>query len=387
MTAKFRAPLHGIHPLPQSWIRWEYKEGGHFGTILRKAARMAFQLRSLQFMVNGKEAFVDEFVLHRIAAREEACVFSDFSAVIKGEEEQQFLRKLFLRPFTNMAFTCAFDMEGGPKSNVLQGLCAKLHKGADIVECSVAIAKHVIAAGGEDMPEGDLIAARFSEVEVGGAVYDAVGIFKFDEKEVFLESKRKDGGIALRLKRGLGNGKPNKACLVVYMDKDATLFIIDNEGSTAWWQKDVIRSRPKKDHVNSTTDVMQLTKTFITQQLPEDFVVEKTDQIDLLNRSVQYFKEHTQFDRQEFAEEVFQDEKAIRSFNQYSDRYQEEHNVELGSSFEISPDAVKKQARVFKSVLKLDKNFHVYIHGDRSKIERGQDDHGKFYKIYYEQEN
>ncbi len=335
-------------------------------------------------MVNGKEAFVDEIVLHRIAAQEEACVFSDFSAVIKGEEEQQFLRKLFLRPFTNMAFTCEFD---GSKANVLQGLCAKLHKGADIVESSVAIAKHVIAAGGEDMPEGDLIAARFSEVEVAGAVYDAVGIFKFDDKEVFLESKHKGKAISLGLKRGLGNNKPNKACLVVYMEKEATLFIIDNEGNTAWWQKDVIRSRPKKDHVNSTTDVMQLTKTFITEQLPEDFVVEKTDQIDLLNRSVQYFKEHTQFDRQEFAEEVFQDEKAIHSFNQYSDRYQEEHNVELGNSFAISPDAVKKQARVFKSVLKLDKNFHVYIHGDRSKIERGQDGQGKFYKIYYEQES
>lgn len=384
MTAKFRAPLYGTHSSPQSWIRWEYKEGGHFGTFPRKAARMAFQLRSLQFMVNGKEAFVDEFVLHRIAAQEEACVFSDYSAVIKGEEEQQFLRKLFLRPFTNMAFTCAFD---GGRANVLQGLCAKLHKGADIVESSVAIAKHVIATGGDGMPEGDLVTARFSEVEVGGAVYDAVGIFKFDEKEVFLESKRKDGGIALRLKRGLGNGKPNKACLVVYMEKDVTLFIVDNEGSTAWWQQDCVRSRPKKDHVNSTTDVMQLAKTFITQQLPEDFEVEKTDQIDLLNRSVQYFKEHGAFDRKEFAEEVFQDEKAIRSFNRYSDRFQEENNLELQDRFEISPEVVKKQSRVFKSVLKLDKNFHVYIHGDRSKIERGQDDHGKFYKIYYEQEN
>lgn len=335
-------------------------------------------------MVNDKDAFVDEFVLHRIGAEEEACVFSDFSAVIKGGEEQQFLRKLFLRPFTNMAFTCEFD---GGKANVLQGLCAKMHKGGDMVECSTAIAKHVIAAGGEAMPEGDLITARFSEVEVGGAVHDAVGIFKFDEKEVFLESKHKDKGITLGLKRGLGNNKPNKACLVAYMEKGATLFIIDNEASTAWWQQACIRSRPKKDHVNSTTDVMHLTKTFITEQLPEDFAVEKTDQIDLLNRSVQYFKEHGAFDRQEFAQEVFQDEKAIRSFNQYSDRYQQENNVELGDNFEISPDAVKKQARVFKSVLKLDKNFHVYIHGDRNKIERGMDEQGrKFYKIYYEQE-
>ena len=48
---------------------------------------------------------------------------------------------------------------------------------------------------------------------------------------------------------------------------------------------------------------------------------------------------------------------------------------------------MKRQARVFKSVLKLDKNFHIYIHGDRNKIEQGVDEKGrKFYKIYYEQE-
>ena len=61
--------------------------------------------------------------------------------------------------------------------------------------------------------------------------------------------------------------------------------------------------------------------------------------------------------------------------------------LDLDDRFTISADAVKKQARVFKSVLKLDKNFHIYIHGDRNKIERGVDEAGrKFYKIYYEQE-
>ncbi|MCT4613606.1 MAG: hypothetical protein N4A49_01875 [Marinifilaceae bacterium] len=36
-----------------------------------------------------------------------------------------------------------------------------------------------------------------------------------------------------------------------------------------------------------------------------------------------------------------------------------------------------------KCVLKLDKNFHVYIHGSKSKIELSQDKKGKFVKLYY----
>ena len=336
-------------------------------------------------MVNGKEAFVEEFVLHRIGAEGEPNVFSDFSAVIKGELEQQFLRKLFLRPFTNMAFTCEFASE----KNALRQLCTKIYDGESIVENSVAIAKQLIAVAPEDkLPGGDLIVAKFSAVQVGNAEHEAVGIFKFDEKEVFLESKLKDDAIALRMKRGLGNNKPNKACLVVFSGESPTLFIIDNQANTEYWQKDFIGSRAKKDNVNSTSDLMTITKTFITEQLPQDFVVEKADQIDLLNRSVDYFKNHTEFDQDEFTQEVFQEEKAIQSYKNYSDRYQKENDVEVQDNFEISAHAVKKQARVFKSVLKLDKNFHIYIHGDRNKIEHGVDENGrKFYKIFYEQES
>ena len=48
--------------------------------------------------------------------------------------------------------------------------------------------------------------------------------------------------------------------------------------------------------------------------------------------------------------------------------------------------AVKKQQRHFKSVIKLDKNFHIYVHGDRKMIETGQDEKGKFYRLYFEKE-
>jgi hypothetical protein len=57
-------------------------------------------------------------------------------------------------------------------------------------------------------------------------------------------------------------------------------------------------------------------------------------------------------------------------------------------NFNISAAALKKQSRVFKSVLKLDKNFHVYIHGDRELIEQGVDPDGrKFYKLYFREES
>ena len=340
-------------------------------------------------MVNGKQAIVEEFVLHRIGESIGESVFSDYSAVLEGQEEQEFLKKLFLKPFASMAHTSEFSPSDGEAMNVLQGLCAEVEEGEDLVSRSVSIAKHLIrSAKDHTVKGGDLFVAKFNGVELVSAGYQAIGIYKFDDKEVFIESKVAGKTVGMKLKRGLGTVKPSNACLVLFTEGAYTIFTIDDHATADFWQKDFIGLRAKRDNVNSTNSLLELTKSFITQQLPQDFEIAKADQIDLLNRSVNYFKTNAEFDKGAFAQEVFQEERAIQSFNQFSDRYQTAHDVEIDDSFAISSHAVKKQARIFKSVLKLDKNFHIYIHGDRNKIEHGVDESGrKFYKIYYDQES
>jgi hypothetical protein len=49
---------------------------------------------------------------------------------------------------------------------------------------------------------------------------------------------------------------------------------------------------------------------------------------------------------------------------------------------------VKKQSKVYKQVLKLDRNFHIYIHGNNEFIERGFDEEKNmnYYKVYFREE-
>ena len=50
-------------------------------------------------------------------------------------------------------------------------------------------------------------------------------------------------------------------------------------------------------------------------------------------------------------------------------------------------NVVKKQKKKFKSIIKLDKNFHIYIQGSNVTMEKGVDKDGrKFYKFYYQDE-
>jgi hypothetical protein len=131
-----------------------------------------------------------------------------------------------------------------------------------------------------------------------------------------------------------------------------------------------------------------MTKSFVTSQFPSEFESTKADQIDLLNRSVEYFRKNENFDKQSFEQEVFQDSEVIKSFQTFDSKYRTENDIQIADDFLISPQVVKKQAKNFKSVLKLDRNFHIYIHGDNELIKQGVESDGrKFYKIYFETES
>ena len=76
----------------------------------------------------------------------------------------------------------------------------------------------------------------------------------------------------------------------------------------------------------------------------------------------------------------------MESFSRYKQEYEQDRDIRIEDEFAISESAVKKQARSYKSVIKLDRNFHIYVHGNRSLLEQGEDEKGKFYKVYYEEE-
>lgn len=340
-------------------------------------------------MINGNDAIVEEFVLHRLATDDVPSIFNDYSAVLQGAEEQEFLRRLFLKPFGNAGET--FTFADGEEGDVFHGLCAGIRAGRDLVEASQSIAQRMLEVLRQhDIKGGDCFVVKFSGVGLNGAHHDALGVLKFDGREVFIESKPDgEGRLTMRLGRGLGSLKPALAVLVLFTPGTPTILTVDNDRHAGAWRHGFVGVRRKEDHVNTTRDVMAMARTFITEQLPQVAEVDRADQIDLLNRSVQYFKENAEFDRDHFAQEVFGEKDVIDSFDRYGEQYSQEHGVQLQDRFDISPHAVKSQARVFKSVLKLDKNFHIYIHGDRSRIEQGVDEKTgrKYYKIYYDVES
>jgi hypothetical protein len=241
---------------------------------------------------------------------------------------------------------------------------------------------------------GELYVAKFGKLQMEGELLEAVGIFKSETKETFLTVQPEEGGFRLDYEENAINiNKLDKGCLIFNTQKEEgyKVVVIDhtNRGEQAvYWKDEFLQLKIRNDNFNQTNNTLNIYKNFVTQKLDDEFELSKADKIDLLNKSMKYFKDKDTFDIDEFTGEVIGNPQAIESFKTYKQQYETEFDSAIPDTFEISGNAVKKQARVYKSVLKLDRNFHIYIHGNKELIEKGFDEDKamNFYKVYFKEE-
>ena len=147
-----------------------------------------------------------------------------------------------------------------------------------------------------------------------------------------------------------------------------------NNSEAAYWIDDFLKLSIRNDSYNQINTTLSIYKKFITTQVDEEFNVSKTDKIYLLNHSIKYFKEKEQFNMEEFSNDVIGCEEGIASFKKYKQSFDQEFDCTITDNFAINNAAVKKQARAYNSILKLNKNFHIYIYGNKDLIEKGFDE-------------
>jgi hypothetical protein len=240
---------------------------------------------------------------------------------------------------------------------------------------------------------GEFYTAYFKDCTIDGETVDAVGLFKSENKETFLKVFPSGDGFDIESEKGINIKKLDKGCLIfnTKQENGYIVAVVDNTNKgveAQYWIDDFLHVRPCKDEYYNTQNLLSLCKNFVKDELPQQFDVSKADQIDLLNKSVKFFKEKDNFNMTEFTNEVIGQSEIIERFNQFKSTYTQERDLEIADNFTISEIAVKKQTRALKSVIKLDKNFDIYVHGNRDLIEQGVDENGrKFYKIYYQEES
>ncbi len=316
-------------------------------------------------------------------------IFTNFS----DEEEESFL-KYFVEPFRKLAAFYHFAHPADLALNEVYSFATSLFDAtADFEKVAENVAKTLYDQSEHpNINGGELFIALLSGCTFNGESVQALGIYKSESKDTFIKLQQEAGNYHYQLDLGININKIDKGCIVLDTRPHSNFIVtvldnINKSKEAKYWMDDFLQLISCQDSFHFTNDYLEVAKKFVTERLPEVFDVSKADKIDYLNKSMNYFKKHDHFAEEDFLQDVFQHSEVIDNFTQFKQQYTQDNHVVLDQDFDISSQAVKKQSRVFKSILKLDRNFHIYIHGSKELIEKGTDDDGrKYYKIYYEQE-
>ncbi|HWB26056.1 MAG TPA: nucleoid-associated protein [Chitinophagaceae bacterium] len=349
-------------------------------------------------MISGHQAILQQLSIHKTGNKQQGELYtlSDCPAEIKDEVLNTILLEYFLKPFekVNERYKMYHTTNELQLNEVYHFAELIFNDTNSFHDNTKQVAKHLYDISNHPkIKGGELYITYYTGVQLDGELFDAIGIFKSENKETYLKVERAAGDFALHYENDAVNIKKlDKGCLIFNTNKEngyivAAIDQTNRNTDAVYWIDDFLKLKILNDEYTQTNNTLQVYKAFVTQGL-EDMEVPKTDKIDLLNRSMKYFKEKENFNLDEFASEVIVNPVGVESFKKFKTEYEEEYDLPAMDSFQINNAAVKKQSRVYKSVLKLDRNFHIYIHGNNELIERGFDEHsGKhFYKIYFDKE-
>ncbi|GAF02956.1 nucleoid-associated protein [Saccharicrinis fermentans] len=349
-------------------------------------------------MIDFSQATIDKMVVHQVGCRAEAepMRFSkDLMHLQDDEIVSDVLLNYFFKPFKDDAYYNFFhpeDIRNNPVYSTSQMLFEDASK---FYDSSVHLAEYLYENSNHPkIRGGEFYMAMFSNVVVDGELVNAIGIFKSENKEIFLKVYLKDQNFELGTQEGINIKKLDKGCLIFNTEQEQGYKIcsIDNinKGNEArFWVDDFLGLQPREDNYYFTRNYMEMCRGFVDDVYNKDNEVARADQIDMLNKSMEFFNSKDNFNEANFEHEVIGQPEVIEAFKDYKESYQQESSVPLKEEFDISKSAVKGQKSTFKSILKLDKNFHVYIHGRRDYVERGYDQNKglNYYTLYYEIES
>ncbi|ACU08537.1 hypothetical protein FIC_02100 [Flavobacteriaceae bacterium 3519-10] len=336
---------------------------------------------------------LSKIIVHKVGNRinQESLILSQ-EVLQLDEEMTELLEDFFLKSFKSEE-QYRFYSETYLVNNTVYGAAAEIFEDkAKFIEEAENIAQHLYdITENPRVQSGELFIVYFEgEENVDGNKIDSIGIFKTENKNPFLKIFPEGQTFEIEKDYGIGLAKLDKGALIYNSSKESgyAVSVVDNNknGDADYWFENFLKVKQRDDEYFHTQETLSVYKDFITKQLPQEFEVSKADQADFLNKSINFFKEKDTFDYEEFTNEVLEDKSVIESFSNFKSDYEQEMQVSISEDFAISEAAVKKQSRGFKSVIKLDKNFHIYVHGDRKMIETGQDEKGKYYRLYFEEE-
>jgi hypothetical protein len=348
-------------------------------------------------MINVESSKLGQLAIHRVGNKHnDESVFVSEEPAELTDELKELLEGYFLKPFVKLTEKQEFVHEVELSYNVLKGIAESTFANEELFfEDSAKIVKHLYDQSNHPhIKSGDLFVAYFDEMYLDGELMNAIGVFKSERKDSFLQVSENETKLKLITEEGISIKKLDKGALILNSsEKGLIVLTVDNNNYDAsYWKKDFLSVDIIKDDNYETKAYMDLCKSFAKDVIGNNET--KKEEIDFVNQSVKYFEENDHVETQEFNDVLFDGVEELKEdFKDYKKAYESEYEVEIADSFNISAPVLQREKKSIANTIKLDTNIQLKMNFNDADalhqfVEQGYDQQKgmHYYKVFYNRE-
>lgn len=340
-------------------------------------------------MTDFSHSMVTEISIHQVGPEPSNHYLSPESIKITDDRLNNLLTEALLKGFNLDAKYQFTNSEVGSNTQTINLVKGFINQTVKFHDFSVELAEEWIRTQPSNMKFRKMIVCQFMNLIIDEKNRSGIGLFLTNSKDNFLTIDKISANFSIAIKEGLNLKKVSDCVLIIPGLKNTPTYLYFKQNmydyESHFMVDQFLKAKPISNNFYNTSHQLNILKAYVDHELEDEVPLEK---IDKMNRSIEYLKNHDHFDHKEFESAIFNDSEHKEAFEKFRHHYAQEKDIQIADEFEIAPNALQKKFHHIRSVIKLDKNFHIYVHGNRQNIIRGYDpDRGKyFYQLFFDEE-
>ena len=349
-------------------------------------------------MINLFNTHIASLSIHRVGnkSRNEAIFLSE-SPYKMDDEITPLLKEFFLKPFREKEENYfKFSHEADLEFHELYNSANKIFDNPqNIHEESRKIATYLYNQSEHPhIKSGEVYVAYLENVQLDNVKMDAIGIFKSELKQDFLQFAEEGNQLEAMLQHGVSLNKLDKGCIIFNSKKEEgykILSVDSNRYDARYWLESFLG-------VEAFADDNFYTKKYLKfcQDFAKDVVLpaeDKKQEVMFMNRAVNHFAKNDQFEETAFMNEVIDNPDLMPEFRHYKSEKAPKYSIEDLTTFPIANTAVTAARKKIKNVINLDTNIQIkldFINPESAEkfVEKGWDEEKQmyYYLVYFNKE-
>lgn len=239
-----------------------------------------------------------------------------------------------------------------------------------------------------NIKRGDFYVILFKDCILDGETVDAIGLFKSENKDTFIQINPVAGGFSVESQTGMSINKLDKGCLVFNTKREEgyVVCVVDNSNrnDAKYWVNDFLQLKRCEDDFSQTEQAVAMCKSFISH-LPEEY--DKVSKAVMMNKVIDTLSENS-VTLDSIAKNAFETTGASDAFFSFAADYQNKQEMNFNDSFQGKAETIARRTVNAVTKIKLDNNFIINVLGGEENIERGYDETRgmKYYTLYFDRE-